>query len=329
MIDKTNLPKARIHGKFVGKLSKRKGLDYGVYLPGDHLLNIALAIFNNPDITMTTLQNIYNDLSKKGRVDEDIFYIERYIVGTLVPNYSPITTTSSVTHPDPAEASTSSPTITSTIGTQTWHSQQNFLLVSKVAEDRSSTKIAELTSTLKTLTDKIEVLEADNNTLKIENEQLKGENSLMTTNIAKLTLAATEQSNKLKEAKQNRMKLLNECRALEDQLCQYESTAGEAVDDLTQNPDVELDAIFEQYKSILELADPSISVSARSTLQIPMRTSRKNINPKITLAITILRQIGHCSLEKTTQTLVLLGKLFSKNLTILKFPASFSSTKMA
>ncbi|KAL5247645.1 hypothetical protein ACHWQZ_G019511 [Mnemiopsis leidyi] len=40
-----------------------------------------------------------------------------------------------------------------------------------------------------------------------------------------------------------------------------------------------------------------------------MRTSRNSINPQINIAISILRQVGRCSLEKTMETLVLLGNL--------------------
>ena len=46
-----------------------------------------------------------------------------------------------------------------------------------------------------------------------------------------------------------------------------------------------------------------------STNKIGMRTSRNSINPQINIATSILIQVGHCSLEKTMETLVLLGNL--------------------
>ena len=321
-------PKSRSYGKFVGKLTRRKGLsDYCVYFPVEHLTDIFKSLFNCQEISKTILLNMWNSL-RKGHSSSELFDMKRFLVctcnnvldsvcstkvdSTTKSNNSNGTAVKQNPSLPPVVASSPSNPVSKVLvnkGIQTWHSKEKFVLMSKGSESKSAAKISELSSTVQVLTDKIKSLEADGTALRVYNEQLLNENSFMTNSITKLTEAVAEQTNKLKEANKARCKLLDECRALEDQLCQFED-ATDQVDDLTQSLDSpEFGEIALHYKNLLELGDSSLTLAGRQNVQIPMRTSRKSINPAISIAIMILRQVGHCSLEKTSQTLVLLGNI--------------------
>ena len=322
-----------IGSDFVGVNNKRevkRPTNYCIYFPRDHLVNLFGLIFKCQDFTHRTLESTWKYLDKQ-LSDCKTFESREFICAELfdfssypdlkikgrcrrnaLSSASAPSAVSSV--PSPREKPKSKNDLNSSSqSSQTRFRLDNSRVVLKTSRPRLTVRLAKISLSLKNCNKETKRLKVQNEILSVNNDVLFQRNTcllqredLLTRKLAESVKQTDVLKLKLKDAKTKEQKLNRECRYLENELVNFNDITTQ-VDDITVDPDfkAKIAGLAKDYDAYSSQPDSA----NRDMKQIPMRTSRKNINPSIIIAISILRMIGNCSLEKTLQTLVLLGNL--------------------
>ncbi|XP_063692172.1 uncharacterized protein LOC134824289 [Bolinopsis microptera] len=329
-------PASRKFGPFVGKYKRSSAIHFS----RDHLLSFLAVLFQCKDITRAVLDKVWNKMHKyllKCRTPEsrNCFFSQSFDIANFVActcikdsdNASPAVRTKKprLSHSTPVQTPHSSKrkrvskprssVVFRNVAVQTWHSSFKYDLVRKKVVS-SKIKARLITSArCQHISSTLEKHKADNKQLQLENGMLKAnidvllhkqehfqsQISFKDKSIAELLADSDNLKASLCDIKAKLRDSNNECKVLDDELCQYRDLEAQ-VDRIANDPDFKL-RISEASKSY----DRSDAADTKLSNQIPMRSSRKSINPKIDIALSILRHVGLCSLEKCFETLVLLG----------------------
>ena len=335
-----NPPKNRRSNPFIGRINKSKNAKSCLYFPREHIEHIFQLIFRTDNVSHRDLEKLWSGLNMhiqkcKSGVSLDFVFSEleqNFELTEIIElcNRKQLQTstilnlthnTRSVIHKLPnmpvidetphSSSKVNLPKNSSTIPlhgnfstkkakcVQTTHTFKKFTFMSKTRINRLKESNRKLKLSLDESKRKLEMEKIDYQILDKNFSELKSKYSVQTTQIMKLNNEHATLQSSLNGLKSEYNCISNELLQLKDLQNDLHK-----IERFSNDPDF-CSKVDQLCKSDLKVEEFS---------PIDMRSRRGSINPKINLGITVLRQIGHCSLEKTMPTLVLLGNLlFGQN----------------
>ena len=319
------IPKNRRSNPFIGRISKSLNACRCLYFSREHIVGLFNSIFNGNATHRQLLaiwtklhsfvRNCKTDIAREfvwSDLDQSMFDMNKIInisAGSSTQESSRLTRASTEpqsnksVHNKPSSSKSTIPcnkkrTVKKEKGVQTTHTFKKFSFTSKTRIDRLKESNRKFKNSLQVAEDKLRFKNVDYEILERECFDLKSKNTNLTSQILKLNAMHESLQSSFKGIKTEYNYVSNELLSLQELKKDLNK-----IESFSNDP---------EFCSKVELAKSELKIENFPLVE--MRSSRGSINPKINLGITVLRQIGHCSLEKTMPTLVLLGNLlFGQN----------------